>query len=83
MKSMMKIAGLGALALSLSACVIAVGDTDNWDDDDYVHATDRSVKIPLDGDRRVEFACPRGYEVFTRSDGDDGTEEYGCRRAED
>ncbi len=83
MRGFLKTAPVLGLAFALSACVFAVGG-DGWDDDHdhhrYRHGT--SLKIEIDDDRRVEFACPSGYEVFTRSD-DDGAEEYGCRRSDD
>lgn len=80
MTSFKALSTLALMAFATSGCVVAVGSGGWDDDDDYRHSGDGDYKVDISRGRTVEFACPSGYEAFTRADAESGASEYGCRR---
>lgn len=70
---------IAALAFGsmLSACIVAIdSDDDDWDAD---YGDGRVVSVRIDGGKRQDISCPRGYEAFIeRVRGE--TEVFGCRK---
>ena len=74
---------IAGMALTLSACVVAIG-TDEPYDGDYVRhkGPNRHITVNLDHHGEQHFECPAGLESFY-TENDDGDITYGCRSISD